>query len=268
MNIIKFEMKYSAYALSVLSFILIVGCTEDKKDKKNTEEKLTLTTDTLTLNIRTPLNETAEYGMEMSMNIEWPKKAVTEDALIRMQKSISGLLFGSDLATTDVKFAINAYNSRAIEQYMEENSPENVYFDEEGNYFYTNWREDITGKFLEPYKNMVSYLKYIYGYSGGAHGQDTLNGITFDLKTGKVIRNGDLFTENYEIRLTESLRANLLNSIDNQDMLFEKNILPHDNFFLTSTGITYIYQRYEIAPYVMGIIEVNIPWNDLKDILK
>lgn len=260
-------MRTFTYILVCISALACAGC-QQNTNNDGRQKDLSIAIDTFTLNIWTPLCEGSEYGIEMSMNIEWPKKAITEDALVKMQKDISGLLFGSGLATTDVEFAMNAYNSNTIEQYMEENSPENAYHDEDGNYFYTNWGEDIEGKFMEPYKKMVSYLKYIYGYSGGAHGLDALNGITFDMKTGNVIRNEDLFIEGYETILTELLRARLLISIDNHDMLFEKDILPHDNFYITSTGITYIYQRYEIGPYVLGIIEVTIPWKEIQDIIR
>ena len=115
---------------------------------------------------------------------------------------------------------------------------------------------------------MISYQSYVYGYSGGAHGNDAITCITFNRETGDVIRNEDLFIEGFENRLTSSLRANLLCSIDDTDMLFEKDILPHDNFYITSTGITYIYQRYEIGPYVLGIIEVTIPWKEIQDIIR
>jgi hypothetical protein len=260
-------MKHSAYVLAVLSILFIGSCTESRKDQKKKEKNLELTTDTLTYKAWTPLYEGADCGLEMSMEIEWPKKAVNTEVLEKMQKGISRLLFGDGLATTDVAFAMDAHNSATADLYMEYNSPEDALYDEYPEYT-MSWFEEHKGRFLEPYKDMISYQAYVYGYSGGAHGNDAITCITFNRETGDVIRNEDLFIEGFENRLTSSLRANLLCSIDDTDMLFEKDILPHDNFYITSTGITYIYQRYEIGPYVLGIIEVTIPWKEINDILR
>lgn len=265
-------MKYSALALTVLSILLIAGCKGTPKGADKTKETerdqiSVLTIDTLTFEAHTPLYEGASNGFDMSMNIEWPKTAKNEAVLENMQKHISGLLFGSKLATTDIEFAMNAYNSMAANLYIETNSMEEEYYEEYPDYV-MNWIEDKNGKFLESYNGMVSYMSYVYGYSGGAHGMDILNCITLDKETGDIINYEDLFIEGYEERLIESLRANLLCSIDDMEMLFEKDILPHQNFYLTSTGITYIYQRYEIGPYVLGIIEVTIPWKEIQDIIR
>ena len=123
-------MKHSAYVLAVLSILFIGSCTESRKDQKKKEKNLELTTDTLTYKAWTPLYEGADCGLEMSMEIEWPKKAVNTEVLEKMQKEISRLLFGSELATTDIAFAMNAHNSASVNLYMEDNSPEDAFYDE------------------------------------------------------------------------------------------------------------------------------------------
>ena len=97
---------------------------------------------------------------------------------------------------------------------------------------------------------------------------DAKTAVTFSLSTGEEVTESDLFIEGYENKLTEALRRNLLVSIPDQSMLFETEIFPGGDFYLTSEGITYIYQRYEVGPYVIGIVEVTVPWNEIKDILK
>ena len=272
-------MKRFAYTLSVLSILLVAGCKETKKDKEKTADSKTektteaateecsiLTVDTLTFEAHTPLYEGSSNGFDISIDIEWPKTAENEEVLENLQKGISGFLFGSRLATTDIEFAMKAYASKSAELYLEENSMEDELDDEFG--YVTSWSEYCEGKFLEPYKEFISYQDYTYGYSGGAHGMDALNCITFNIKTGEKIEAEELFRENYEDRLVASLRANLLCCVEDIDMLFEKDIYPSEEFYITPQGITYIYQRYEIAPYALGIIEVTIPWKEIKDILK
>ena len=49
-------------------------------------------------------------------------------------------------------------------------------------------------------------------------------------------------------------------------MLFVREIEPNGNFRVSEEGVTYIYNQYEIAPYVMGAIQVTVPWNELEGI--
>lgn len=253
-------MRYSAVVLAAVSLGLMCGCNE-------APQKEELKTKNIEFSEVAPLQEGTPYDFTMEMQIEWPEDGTSRKALKEMQKGITDLLFGSELETTDIEYAMKAYNSRSVDFYRQDNEDylEDVE-DECG--FMMNWSESIDGNFLEPYDGMASYLKYSYGYSGGAHGMDALTCRTFDLKTGREIFEEDLFKPGYEDRLTEVLRTNLLSSIEDQNMLFETDITPSDNFYLTSEGITYIYQRYEIGPYAIGIIKVTIPWKEIQDIIR
>jgi hypothetical protein len=215
----------------------------------------------------TPLQEGMPYNFTMEMQIEWPEDGTSGKALKEIQKGITDLLFGSELETTDIEYAMKAYNKLSVDFYVQDNE-EYLEDTEEEWGFMMNWSESIDGSFLDPYKGMVSYLKYADGYSGGAHGMDVLTCRTFDLKTGEQIFEEDLFKRGYEDRLTEALRTNLLSRYEDQDMFFETDITPSDEFYLTSEGITYIYQRYEIGPYAIGIVEVLVPWKEIQDIIR
>ena len=48
----------------------------------------------------------------------------------------------------------------------------------------------------------------------------------------------------------------------------QKNIRPNGNFTISDSGVTYIYNQYEIGPYVMGTIKVTVPWDELEDLLQ
>ena len=41
-----------------------------------------------------------------------------------------------------------------------------------------------------------------------------------------------------------------------------------EDFSISDSGITFIYNPYEIAAYAAGIIRINIPWDELQDILR
>lgn len=227
----------------------------------------TLKVDIVEYEAQTPLFEDAPYTFSIDMKIEWPVSGPDAESLKDMQKGITGLLFGNEIQTFDIEYAIDAYNRSAVEFYQLENEEIAQEIDDDWG-FMLNWSESMDGNFLPTYAGYISYVKYLYGYSGGAHGMDAKTAVTFDSKTGKTITENDLFVPGYEERLTESLRNHLSDCNIEKDMLFEPEIFPSENFYLTPEGITYIYQRYEIGPYAIGIIEVTVPWSEIQDILR
>lgn len=245
--------------LFALMTAIMTGC--------NNPVENAIKTQTVEFAKQTLLSDELPYTFDMEISLEWPTEATNAEALENMQRGITKLLFGSNLQTTDIEYAMAAYNENAVEHYREINEEYVADIDEEWE-FLLNWSESLEGNFLPEYKDMVSYTRYIYGYSGGAHGMDARTAATFCLKTGEIVTESNLFIEGYEEKLTEALRRNLLLSIEDKEMLFETEIYPSSDFYLTAKGITYIYQRYEIGPYVLGIIEVTIPWNEIQDILK
>lgn len=215
------------------------------------------------------LFEGSTDSLNINMKIEWPVGGVDEKVLERMQRDITAHLLGEEYHTFDIDYAIRQYCDRSIEFYRETNSEwaESEGFEEDMHYT-LQWMGYIEGGFLPEYRNMISYVTLYGGYSGGAHGMDAKAAITFDIDTGKRVTEADLFKPGYEDRLTQSLRANLLLSVEDVDMLFETEIDPNGNFYVSDEGVTYIYGRYEVGPYVLGIVEVNIPWDEISDILK
>ena len=45
------------------------------------------------------------------------------------------------------------------------------------------------------------------------------------------------------------------------------DLAPTENFYLTPEGITFHYNVYEIAPYVMGAIQISLPYQIMEHLL-
>jgi hypothetical protein len=50
--------------------------------------------------------------------------------------------------------------------------------------------------------------------------------------------------------------------------LFENQIRHNGNFAVTGSGIGFLYNQYDIAPYAAGQITVDLSFDELKGILK
>ena len=104
---------------------------------------------------------------------------------------------------------------------------------------------------------------------GAAHGYYYFTPFVIDLSTGCRLREGQLFRDGYE----EALSALLLEYLEESEnyeegmLLWDEGIQPNDNFSIDENGISYYFNPYEIAAYVYGLIEVDIPAAALKPLL-
>ncbi|MBQ9645722.1 MAG: DUF3298 domain-containing protein [Prevotella sp.] len=120
-------------------------------------------------------------------------------------------------------------------------------------------------------------------YYGGAHGSWISEGITFRKSDGRrfdwnMFRNTD--KEEFHLMLKEGVRSYFAeNNADEEltdenlkDMLLVEgsiDYLPLPQFppYLTSEGISFCYQQYEIAPYAAGLPSFTIPVDKLRPYL-
>lgn len=85
------------------------------------------------------------------------------------------------------------------------------------------------------------------------------------------IRLDDLFEGDYKEALTDLLWKQLMadNNVSTRQELEDMgyattgDLEPIENFYLDPTGITFYYNVYEIAPYVMGATKITLSYEDI-----
>lgn len=254
-------MKHLLYIIGI-AFLLTLICSCENPD---------LQTDVINTSSSTALTDGSTDSLLIEINLEWPAKGLPPVSMQNIQRELSTAIFGNEATSTDINKVMEDYFSRQEKEYrLNINELKRVLpqgNDADGRY---SWSETIEGNFIEAVNNMQSYLLYSYGYTGGAHGIDSEKGFTFDLSHGKRITESNLFIPEYKSALSKLLSEELQKAVqkDVYDMLFIKTIEPNGNFIVDTEGITYIYERYEIGPYVSGIVRVSVPWDKLEHILK
>ena len=136
---------------------------------------------------------------------------------------------------------------------------------------------------------IFTYSQYLYVFTGGAHGLSSTRYINVDLEKNKVLTLTDVFKLDNKQKLLEVLKKAFMQ--DNKILtpkefsefgfgLNEENI-PEDrkewslsdgfylpsNFLLTKEGIQFIYQLYEITPYVAGMPSFHVKWEEIEPYL-
>lgn len=140
-----------------------------------------------------------------------------------------------------------------------------------------NWYEYYEEKIILNSNYILSFERYLGSYTGGAHGSHIYNLINFDLHTGDTIFLDDILIDDYEADLNDI--ADIIFRKDN-DIAADEDLSEigywglddgfrvNNNFLLTMNGLRFVFNEYEIAPYAAGAIEVFIPYNKIKHLIR
>jgi hypothetical protein len=112
-------------------------------------------------------------------------------------------------------------------------------------------------------------------YLGGAHGMREKQYFLFDTVKLKKLSLDDLIRKSAHVTLQRILTDKLREHagigkdvpLSQGGFLTDLSEVP-ENFFLTPDGFGFHWDPYEIAPYVMGPIEVIIPYDELMNVLR
>jgi len=136
------------------------------------------------------------------------------------------------------------------------------------------WGLDINGNVLKINDLYICYSVDYYIFTGGAHPNGYTRFFNFRPSTAEIINIKDVFRKGFEKKLNKLLEKKFREEFELpapaplSDMLFENKIEYNNNFTFGDEGITFLYNRYEIAPYVFGEIVLEIPYSEINDILK
>ena len=116
-----------------------------------------------------------------------------------------------------------------------------------------------------------------YVFTGGAHPNTTITQVAFDLATGRLLEFGDVFRaaarDSFDAAV-DPLFRHAKELAPGADLAAEGFEFPNgrfrlnENFSSGSAGATFIFNAYEIAPYVMGGTMVVVPWEIARPFLR
>jgi hypothetical protein len=121
---------------------------------------------------------------------------------------------------------------------------------------------------------LLSLAGFGYTFEGGAHGNYATTYTTFDVINAKPITLNDVFTPDGVKQLPKVLEKYLRKTFKIAtntkltEILFENEIKPNQNFYLTQKGICFGYVPYEIAAYAAGQIDLFIPFSEFPNTLQ
>jgi hypothetical protein len=139
------------------------------------------------------------------------------------------------------------------------------------------WQSGCSGEVLLDRPGIVTVSISSYAYTGGAHGMSVTQYLVFDAATGKQLGLADFLAQGFEAQLDKLIerRFRKMRGLSESEpltgekgLLFDNAIRHNENFAVTGSGICFLYNQYEIAPYSAGQITIDFSFDDLKEILK
>lgn len=233
-----------------------------------------------------PLNESTRNSKEAD--------TLTYD--VRELKLVSEHVVEQENTTDTTYFKANYpfFADTALDQYVQElivlnDNPDNQFhtIQAQGESFITDfnqyfsdsehvlpWLYEVNTGVIVNEKNYLSFKTNYSTYQGGAHGNHGILFANYDPVERRALTLHDFVKEEHHqelLAMAEQLFRDQEGLAEDQsldDYFFEDNAFAlNNNFTFTDTGLLFLYNVYEIKPYVDGTTELLIPYQDLSGIM-
>lgn len=268
------------FCKGILSFLflsaLITGCnTGTKKVAKNDLKFDSISVEKTYHLLDNPDNP----NCNLQIKFVYPAKFANKEILKSIQQHFVSSYFGDDYENVTPQEAVAKYTEDYLKAYKElepEFKSEVANADEQPVGAWFSYYEMSSDDIAYNQNDLLSYTVNFENYTGGAHGAHTFNNHVLDLKTGKALTEEDIFIENYQDSLAKILVDQIAKQnnvtdpkeLENIGFFSVDEIFPNSNFLVDETGITYTFNEYEIAAYVVGAVRVHLPFNEIQYLLK
>ncbi len=259
-----------SFCLSVLFFC--TGC-----NPKATVTKNAITFDSISVTETYHMfNDEKQPACDLGILFVFPADYTDKEVLKSLQQLFITEYFGPQYAGLTPQDAVEEYteqylaNYKSLETEYTKDKESRAYEEDEGIPSYSYYEHS---KSYIPFNegNILSFIIRFFDYTGGAHGSTSIKAFIADVATGKLLQSNDIFTEDSHDKITELVIQQLMTDfevtkqedLNNVGFFDASSIVANENFYADDKGITFIYNQYEIAPYVMGIIEVFLPYDKI-----
>ena len=256
--------------------VFVSGC--NIGTKKTTDNDVTF--DSISVDKTYHLLENPENpNCNLQINFTYPAKYDNKDILKKIQQKFVYSYFGDGYENLSPEEATAKYTEDYLNNYKDledEYKAEVAKADETPVGAWFSYFEMSSDDIAYNKNDILSYTVNFENYTGGAHGAHSFTNHVIDMKTGNPIKEDDIFIEGFQEDLAQILidRIAKQNTVENPKELENigffsiDEIFPNGNFLIDDNGITYTFNEYEIAAYVVGATNVHLPYEEIQYLLK
>lgn len=196
-------------------------------------------------------------------------------------------LLGEDYADLSPEAALDSFKNVYIRDYRE--ATEEFYRADgikDENYSLPRWYERTYTLMTfaeEGREGIINISANYFEDMSGPHPNQYGRWLNFDSNTGKLLTSEDVFLDEARTEIEQKLIQKILlqqaelypkENIETLENLREKGILEYtniyipDNFLLTKDKVSFLFNRYDIAPYSVGEIVIDMTYEEIGHCLK
>lgn len=142
-----------------------------------------------------------------------------------------------------------------------------------------NYEYSLTTKFSDGKEGILNFTCWKFEYTGGAHPNEWGKWLNFDTANGKLLKLQDVFIAGSEAPISQLLLKELitemagrledeniksLKDLQNAGILNLTNMYVSENFLLEKEQVSFLYNKYDIAPYSAGAITLSLPYSEVE----
>ncbi len=205
--------------------------------------------------------------LELDYSFEYLTRLADDDAMRKIQAAQVADFFGPLFVRADPLASAKAFDDATFTDYQKDATDELTL----NGYLTILSSSDVLDE------RVLAYTIERAEYMGGAHGLETTMYSNYDLRTGERLTLDDVFTPEGKTALPAAIRNAILkeNGVATWEELAAKScywdeseVSATENFLLSKTHITFMYNPYDIACYAQGPTKVDLVLNDLVGLKK
>lgn len=131
-----------------------------------------------------------------------------------------------------------------------------------------NWQIIVQNDITFQSKRFLSFMKEIFTYTGGAHGNTNRFYFVYDLEKQKILESSELFLADKCDELKDLQKKSLEKAGHDISAFWLDGLKCNHNFYVVETGLVFHYDQYEIASYAAGPMDIFISFEDIEPFLQ
>lgn len=263
----------------IVSCFLLSGCNGQKQIDSSTIEYINLKED---VHLE---DNTTSPAYKMTIDYAYLAEKNGNDTIAhKINHTVQSTILGKKYAEMEPQAAIDSFKNVYVREYR--NSVADLYKEDIKNGTskdelpsWYNYEYSLTTQFKDGKEGVLNYTAVTFEYSGGAHPNQWENWLNFDKNTGKRLTLKDVFMAGSETPMSKMLLEKLikematkldnsniqsLEDLQNEGILNSTNMYVPDNFLLEKNEASFLYNKYDIAPYAMGTIVLSLPYAEIE----
>lgn len=256
-------MNFLRIASSIFLVILFYNCSTDNHQDFN-EKIIKLDYKIKVLEKSYETNDTKQNETKAYIKFQYPIFSHTEYSINFINEKILEII-KSSLDNNQIPLSFDEIINKYVEEYKK--------FEKEFPEAPGGWVNENVIDILYDSLNILGLSYSNYVFEGGAHPNSKILFFNYNLSAQNIVNLDDLFVDGYINELTaiaekifrKTLQIPNETNLTEEGYFFENgNFKLNKNFLITELGLKFLFNAYEIAPYVFGESEILIEYSSIE----